>query len=335
MTPAPGSWEVLTAWRAMPVGNVLVGIALIAYLLAARAGRVGSEDRPWPRRRSVSWVAGLVLLVVAIDSPVETYGQALFWVHMIQHLLLIMVVPVLLIWGRPLTLLDRVVRRDRVRRALGSAPARLLTFPLLTLAGYAAVLVLTHLTGFQEAMVTHMWVHDLEQVLYLVTGYLFFLPLVGDEMAPWLLSYPLRLALLALSMGVDTLVGVALMLTTHPLAPAYAALRPGWGPTPLQDQGVAGAIMWFGGDGLMVLLMVIVSVQWSRADPARQGLGSWVERARRDALTRAGLLPAGPGDSLPVCDDVDDDRALAAYNAMLARLARAHPHRGDDRPRSG
>lgn len=262
---------------------------------------------PGPLWRWVSGAAAVVTIAVAVAGPVGTYAEVLFWVHMVQHLLLIMVAPVLLIWARPLSLI-------RFPSLLTSTFPALDAFrrggPVVGLVTYTAVVVLTHLTGFQQVSATHPWVRAAELLLYLVAGMAFLRPLVGSQPG---LAYLLRLGLLAVGMGADTLTGVALMLTSRPLAPIYASTHPGWGPDALHDQQVAGAIMWFGGDLLMMLLMILVGVRWSRAEPDQQGLGEWLESARRRALMG--------DDDLPTDVDVDvDQRALDAYNATLAAL---------------
>jgi len=168
---------------------------------------------------------------------------------------------------------------------------------------------------------------------------------LGGELGSWSLPYLLRFLVLALGMGADTLTGVALMLTSRPLAPAYAAAHPGWGPGALLDQEAAGAIMWFGGDLLMMILMIIVAVQWGRAGADQQGLGIWLEGARRRAVLgpQAAGFPttAGPRDTTPDDGEIDaeidaeidideDQRALDAYNAALAAL---HVQSPPPRPR--
>lgn len=316
---APSWTTALTTWTPTPVVDVLIVATTVCYLLLVRRHGAGSR---WPWRRSVAWVLAMAVLVIALDSAVAGYGDVLFWVHMVQHLLLIMVVPVLLVWAQPLRLVGSATGprgQDVLDRLVGSRAARSATAPLFGLALYAAVVVLTHLTGFQQLSVTHGWVRAVELVLYLVSGYLFFLPLAGTELGRESLPYLFRFVLLALGMGVDTLSGVTLMLTGRPLAPAYAASHPGWGPGALADQGVAGAVMWFGGDLLMMVLIVVVAVQWGLADQEKQGLGGWLEGVRRRALLGGDSegLPGGVGDG----GDVDaDQRALDAYNAALSAL---------------
>ncbi|MFC7655433.1 cytochrome c oxidase assembly protein [Pseudonocardia benzenivorans] len=285
-------------------------------------------------RGDVRSQGALAVAVVVLDGPVAVYGDLLFWVHMIAHLSLIMVVPVLVAWARPLALLRSAGPGGgrRWAQVLDSRAVRLVTFPLLTLAVYAVVVVLTHLTGFQQIAVEHPVVRGAETALYVVAGYLLFAPLIGDDAEPRRMPYLLRFVVLALAMGVDTLTGVVLMLTGTVLAPGYAAAHPGWGPGALADQGVAGAVMWWGGDGLMMLLLLVVVIRWGRAPAAEQGLGSFLEGVRRSTvLGQAGDRNAdidAAGIDLDGIDVDDDEAALVAYNQRLAAL-HGRPPRGE------
>lgn len=315
---------VWTTWTWSPVADVFIAVALLGYLiLVARHRRAGQA---WPVARVVSWVAAGLFTVLAVNSALAVYGHQLFWVHMLVHLILIMIVPALAVWAQPIRLVHdaggtrAATAVDRIRTGW---TFRVLVSPWLTVPLYVAVLVLTHLTAFQQAMSRHMWIHDAEIVLYLVAGYLLFLPLVGDEMTTPRPPPPLlRFAILALCMGPDTLVGIILMMTGRALAPAYAASRD-WGPSALVDQSAAGAIMWFGGDGLMMVLMVVVGGRWIASGDVSRSLGPWLDRIRNQAV-----LGTDADSDLDIDLD-DDDAALAAYNARLAALhGRATPRAG-------
>ena len=306
----------LTTWTSSPIADVLIALALAGYLgLLIRLRRDGQS---WPALRTVSALAAACILVLVVNGALAVYGHHLFWVHMIVHLLLIMVVPALMVWAQPIRLLHDAggpvigARIDHLRRG---RVLRTLVSPRVTVPLYAAVLVLTHLTGFQQAMSQHAWIHNAELVLYLVVGYLLLLPLAGNELTtdpP--LGHLLRFVILAICMGPDTLVGIVLMMTSTALAPAYAASRD-WGPSAVVDQGMAGAIMWFAGDGLMMILMVVIGGRWiAGGDRVGASLGPWLDRVRRQAT-----LGSDVDDSI----DLDDDEAaLAAYNARLAGLHR-------------
>jgi putative copper resistance protein D len=309
--PAPTLAGLWTTWTWSPVADVLIAAVLLGYLfLVVRHRRDGHA---WPAARVVSGLAAGILATLAVNSALAVYGHQLFWVHMLVHLILIMIVPALAVWAQPIRLVHDA-GGARARAALdriGTGWAfRVLVAPWLTVPLYVAVLVLTHLTGFQQAMSQHMWIHDAELALYLVSGYLLFLPLVGDELTTPIPPPPLlRFAILALCMGPDTLVGITLMMTGRALAPAYAAGRD-WGPSALVDQSAAGAIMWFGGDGLMMILMVVVGGRWITSGDVTRSLGPWLDRIRYQAVL---------GTNADIDID-DDDAALAAYNARLAAL---------------
>jgi putative copper resistance protein D len=316
----PPDWAAVSAaWSSAPVIDGMLVLACATYtVLAVRARRAG---RPARTRCLVSWAAAILTIVLAVNGPVGVYSEVLFWVHMIQHLLLIMVAPVLLVWARS----AEPLRRPAAQAPNGRVAPRGRVGPVAGLVSYTAVVVLTHLTGLQQVSATHPWVRALELMLYLAAGYWFLWPLVDPRPG---LAYLMRFAVLGLGMGADTLTGVTLMLTGRALAPVYSGAHPGWGPTALADQELAGAIMWFGGDLLMMVLMILTAVRWSRADADDQGLGQWLEGARRRAL-----LGATAGADADADIDVDsDERALDAYNATLAALhGRPGPRHDDGR----
>lgn len=313
MGAAPsGLADVLMTWTPSPVADVLIAFVVVGYLVAARVHRQG-HGPPWPIVRTASWLIGAALLAASINSALAVYGRNLLWVHMIVHLLMIMAVPAFAVWAQPIRLLCSVAdaRMKRVAKWFGVGRiSRWLIIPWITVPLYAAVLVGTHLTGFQQVMMQHTWLHSLELVLYLLSGYLLLLPILGGELTALAVPPMLRFVVLALCMGPDTLVGVVLMLTGSPVAPAYAAHR-NWGPSALADQSAAGAIMWWGGDGIMMIFMLVVAAQWVASGPDnRGGLGTWLERIRQQTLL---------GTDTEI--DVDDDgAALDAYNARLAAL---------------
>lgn len=353
MTPLPPlTWSVaLHSWSFGAGGTVLAALLLAGYLLALAAVR--RAGRAWPLWRTACWTVGLFALALSIDSAIGSYSHELFWMHMIQHLMLITVVPAVLVLGHPLALLQQTGRGGRaIVEALRRNPiVAFLTNPVVALALYTAVLVGTHLTSFMELMPQHTWLHPLEEALYLVSGYLFLQPVLAREPIRWDPPYPARLGLLFVSMIVDAGVGVALMTTSVDPFPDFGAMRMGWGPSPLEDVHQGGGLMWVGGDGLMMLAILVVALWWL-ADKERQNdFGAFLEAARRSALgfdTALGFdealdaddrtgeagstqlpprqdrrgVPAQRADRIAAPVNVDEDeRALAAYNRMLARIA--------------
>ncbi len=308
MGPAPGpAWvDVLTTWE------VAWGVDVVLVVLGALYLTGAVWHGSWPVRRTASFLGALAAAALTWNSGIAVFGHGAFAVHMVMHLMLIMVVPALWVAGHPLELLRHHLRGGAARRfdaAAASRMARGVTFPATVLVVYAAVIVLTHLTGFMEAMATSMALHHTEQALYLVAGLLFFHTAIGVDVLPHRPAYFARFVLMLIAMGVDTLVGVVLMLVPASMFPAYD----------LEGVHLGGAIMWVGGDGLMMVIMVLLGRLWVSDPSGRVDFGPWLESARRSALSEQ--IGSEGGDR--ELDDLDDDdEALAAYNRMLARLNR-------------
>ncbi len=341
--------RALTSWRLQPVLLVVLLALAVLYLYGVRqVGRRRPAGR-WPRHRTAAFLAGLTIIEIATGGGVGVYADTLFWIHMIQHLLLIMVAPALLAASWPGVLLLHAARNPvhtRAKRVLRSAPVGWLTCPLLTLPAYAVTLVGTHLTGFMSAAMTSSPARSAEHALYLAVGFLLLVPVLGAEPVRWRLSAPAKLFLLVLTMPIDTFTGVVLLQTSRPLYPGVAG--PGWGPGQVQDIQWSGAVMWIGGDGIMFALMLLVGVGWARSAQRSPSRRSWMERARLTTLgehlaaagqptVASGAQPADrraggqqedrSSTGTPVAEG-DQDQQLAAYNAWLARLDRGSREAG-------
>src|SRR5581483_8133618 len=124
-------------------------LAAAAYLTGVGLVPVRSQVR-WPMRRTVSFLAGLAVCAFATNGSIAVYDQVLFTAHMVGHLALVMVAPVLIVAGHPLSLLLAAApsgRRARLERVLTGRVVSLLTAPPVALACYTAVIVGSHLTG--------------------------------------------------------------------------------------------------------------------------------------------------------------------------------------------
>src|SRR5436189_4432812 len=163
MLPAFGWQAVLTRWEFAPAVTAAVLAAGALYLWGAwRVGR-RHPARPWPRWRTGMFLAGLAVVVIAIESGIGAYDDVLFWDHMIQHLLLIMVAPPLLVVGQPFTLLLHASRNPLhtwAKRAIRSRAATFLTWPPFGLAAYCATIVGTHLTVLSRLIVQNETLHN-------------------------------------------------------------------------------------------------------------------------------------------------------------------------------
>jgi cytochrome c oxidase assembly factor CtaG len=322
---------VLTQWQFAPVvtGFAIVAVALYGWGVV-RVGR-RHPARPWPAWRTSMFTAGIAIIVLATQSGIGVYDDLLFYDHMVQHLLLLMVAPPLLIAGQPLTLLLHASRNPLhtwAKRVIRSRVAGFLTWPVLGALAYALAVTAVHLSGLANLINQNQLAHNAEHVLFVLVGYVFYLPILGQEPIRWRLSYPVRFVILVLLMPVDTFTGIVLGYGSASSPGLPTGPRPAWAPSPISDLHLGGAVMWVGGDGLMFILMMLVFWMWSRDERASVSARSWFERAREENL--ATLVAASQQATAAAAPDIsgrtdgrgtiDNDEHLAAYNAYLARL---------------
>ena len=318
MLPQFGFQAVLTQWQSAPVVTAVAVLAAGLYLWGVVRVARRHPARPWPAWRTVMFLCGLAVVVLALQSGLGTYDDVLFWDHMIQHLLLVMAAPPLLIFGQPITLLMHASRNPLhtwVKRAVRSPVASFLTWPVFGFAAYAAAIVVAHLTGLANLTARNPAAHEAEHVAFLVIGYLFFLPIIGSEPIKWRLSYPTKLVLLFLVMPVDTFTGLVISYGNRGTPGLPVGPRPGWAGSALSDLHAGGAVMWVGGDAIMFVLMMVVFLMWSTDTKAASRKRGWLEAARRATVA--------PTSTSVGADIDDDDEQLVAYNAYLNRLNEA------------
>lgn len=317
----PLDWGTfLGTWQSRPGWSVVCALLLVAYVVGVQRGhRHGGTVGPV---RVACFVLGLGVLLACLSSGIDAYAMSLFWMHMVEHLTLITVVPALLVLGHPLTVLRDAGGpgwRSAVDRLLQRGPISWLTHPLLGLTAYGVVVFYTHLTPFMDQMATNPRMMTVEQIVYVGSGAWLLLGVLGDEPLRWRTPYLLRIVMLVMAMVPDTLVGIVLLQTERDPFPTYMAMRPEWAPNALHDLDVGGSLMWAGGDGLMMALAVgVVIALLSRQRDSF--LGTWLESARTGTMVghverSGGQLSLEDGASVD-----DDDAALAAYNDMLRRL---------------
>lgn len=251
----------LTTWQFVPLVSVPLALGAALYLAGARAVARRHPARPWPGARTAAFLAGLAVIAAAICGSDGVYDDVLLRAHMVQHLLLIMVAPPLLVYGRPVTLLLHATRNPwhaRVIRVVRSKTVTALTWPPFCVALYSAVVLATHLTPL---ILATGWPHDGEHLAYLVAGYLFFLPVVGSEPARWRPSLFGRYLLLLAAMPADIATGAVLMLT-----------RP-FGGYSAADVHDAGIIMLGGSELIMTTLALLIAARLLHSPAAREAAG--------------------------------------------------------------
>lgn len=295
----PTLGRLLGAWR------LDVWFATVAVVLVLVYARWLRRVDGWPVGRAVSWFAGCAVLVVATSSGVGRYADALFSVHVAEHMLVSVIVPVLLVLGGPVSLARRALpeegdARDRLEAVLDAPLLRFLTHPAV-----AAVLMVGspfafYLTPLFSLLQPLGWLMPAISAWFLTAGYLFFWVIIGVDPAPGQkLPHVARLAVLIASMPFHALFGVILLAADTPVAQTpstlaadggggqvfvtdfYSRLRLPWAPELLADQHLAALLSWGMGDLPLVGVLVILLVQWHRAGLAEDRAARELLAARR------------------------------------------------------
>lgn len=306
--PDPGPMsnaDWFSAWR--PNWLMLTIAVLAIGLYAVGVTRLVRRGDAWPVHRTILWTLGWLAFVWATSGAPDIWGRVLFSVHMVMHMIVAMVVPVLLVPAAPLTLALRALpsRHDRtwgpreiILQVVHSRAMKVFANPVVAAALFFFSLAAFYWSPlFEVALTTHSG-HLLMLAHFFVTGYLFTWVLIGIDPGPPKWSPTILLLILFATISFHAFFGVALSGTKFVLAPGFfEQINLPWGPQLLADQERAGEIAWGFGEAPTLILAVLVARQWFKRD--RQ------ETVRLDRQA-----------------DRDDDAALRAYNARLGRLGK-------------
>ncbi len=251
----------------------MCGLAAVAvgYIVAMRRGAIGPNDdvTPWFRNhrwRPVFFFAGLLITFVALESPIDRGGDLyLFSLHMVQHMLLMMVAPPLLLLGiagaRP-----EPRERHRTLRTFWWA----ITRPWPAVAIFNAVLLIWHIPSLYDTTLTTVSVHIVEHISFIAVGLILWWPVIDpirDELT--VTVNPLtKIAALSIAGIPPTVLGIVFALAPAPLYSFYVQAPRLWGVSPLTDQQYGGVIM-LGVGNIVYFLAIIVVFMRLFSDPAR------------------------------------------------------------------
>lgn len=272
---------LVTHWMVAPSVLVPAAAAVGLYLWGVR--RVRGR---WPVRRTLAFLAGVAWIVIALQSGLGAYDDVLLSVHMVQHVILLLLAPLLLLWGRPLMLALRALPRG-ARFTLGRAMLRLrpLGHWSVGLLVFYAVVLVPHIPVLYDSTLRHPLIHDLEHVIFLVGGLIFLWPLFGAPAGRGALSSVPALCYVIASMPSCAVVGAYLNEARGVVYAPYGALDHALRISAVNDQRQAGAIMWIGAH--LILTFVALWALGSKlvAEERRQ--------QARDLLEDRGALAAG------------------------------------------
>jgi putative membrane protein len=280
--------NALTRWEFSPFALLVLAVAIIIAAWYLRAEwTLSTRGRSWSMKRTISFLAGLVAVVIALQSPVSTFTMDYFQAHVIQHLLLMVIGPPLLAMGAPMTLaLQTSSRSGKVRllAILNSRPFKVLTHPLPVWFLYYFSMFAFFLTFALNFAMTHMWVMDLINLGFFFASTLFWWPLVGVDPVPhWKMSYGARMGNLLIGVPLESFLALALLSETRPAASMYTVASTHSG----------AAILWIGAELFTVLALIPIFIQWVKFEE-RKG-------ARFDAQQDAELTANGT-QAFPVVD---------------------------------
>ncbi len=298
--------RVLFDWRFDLVFGTAAIVMALLYLAGVR--RLRRRGDAWPTGRIVTWLLGCLVLLFATSSGVGRYMPAMFSMHMAAHMLLSMLTPVLLVLGAPVTLALRALPtagkgdppgpREWLLAALHSRLSQFLTNPIVATVLFVAGFYGLYFGGIFDAAVGTHAAHLAMNLHFLLTGYLFYWVVIGVDPTPRPIPPLGKVAMVFASLPLHAFFGVVLMSTKSVLGESfYKSLQLYWHTDLLGDQRLGGGIAWAAGEIPLVVVMIALLVQWTRSD-----------RRTAKRLDRAA--------------DRDDDADLAAYNAMLAELAK-------------
>lgn len=305
LTEAPSAWVFFTTWRPNVLLAVISVAAIAVYLVAfARVRRSGVA---WPVGRVVAWVTGWVVVIVSTSSGLGLYAGSDFGVHMIVHMGLNMLAPILLVMGGVVTLLLRATVAHRpdqpagphewLTAILGWRVLHVLYSPLVVFALFVGSYYALYLTGLFETIIRFHWAHQAMNLHFLIVGYLYYSLVIGVDRPPRPLPPLGKLGFVLAAMPFHAFFGVILMMAATPIAENfYQTLDAPWQPDLMASQYVGGGVAWAGGELPLLIVIIALGIQWARQDRT--------EARRRDRHFDTGM---------------DDE--FEEYNRMLDELA--------------
>ena len=310
--PGPfGFGTVFGTWRFDLVLGLAAVILLGLYLWGLFSLRRRGDS--WPAGRTAFWVSGCVILFLTTSSGMGMFMMADFASHMVGHMIISMLVPVLLALGGPFTLALRALPaagrgnppgpREWLVEFINSPISRFLTHPIVASVQFVAGFYIIYFGGFYETLASEHLGHMFMNVHFLISGYLFYWVIIGVDAAPRHFSPMYKLMVLLSSLPFHAFFGILLMNYPTVLAEGwYSGIGLPWIPDLLQSQRVGGGVAWAMGEIPLVIVMLALAWQWYQSDMRE------ARRGERQA-------------------DRDDDAELRAYNEMLAEMSRADRRR--------
>nr|WSW70584.1 cytochrome c oxidase assembly protein [Streptomyces sp. NBC_00995] len=282
----------------------LTGCVLAVVLYGYAVLRLRRRGDSWPAGRIVLFVTGVLTIALVMCTRLNDYGMVMFSVHMVQHMVISMLSPILLLLGAPVTLALRALPvagrgrkgpRELLLMLLHSRYMKIITHPVFTIPLFIASLYALYFTPLFDFLMGSTVGHLAMMVHFLAVGLVFFWPIMGVDPGPHRPGYVMRMLELFAGMPFHAFFGIALMMASEPMVKVYENPPASLGIDALTDQNAAGGIAWAFSEIPSVLVLVALVFQWYRSEQRT------AKRSDRAA-------------------DRDGDQELQAYNAYLASL---------------
>ena len=301
MPTDPPTLMRMLAWHPQPVPVLLVAALVAGALYVWGVVRLRSTGHAWSWGSVISFLAGIASLIMFTATGLNGYGMALFSVHMVQHMVLTMVTPILLLIGRPVTLALRTLpsasgARHAVVWLLRSRLARLLTSIWFTLPMFLFTLYgLYFIAPLFDGLMNNWFGHEFMLAHFVLTGLFLFWPILGLDPSPHQQPAPLRFVETLLPMPFHAFFGITVMEASVLLVKTFAHPPVDWGINPVADQQMGGGLAWGFSEVPSLFLTLLLGFVWARES------GREARRVDRSEVRT-------------------DDSQLNAYNAWLASI---------------
>jgi putative membrane protein len=242
--------------------STVIGLATLGALYTWRAhrGATGVEATSSTLGQRISFVAGLVVIFLSLNGPLHDLSDYyLFSAHMVQHLLLTLVAPPLLLAGTPGWML-----RPALKHRMIAGPARWLTRVTTAYLLFNVVLAAWHLPALYNTAMAYHPVHIAQHLMFMVAAVLMWWPLLSPLPELPRVAYPAQMLYSFLLMIPMSIVAIYITMADSSLYPAYAAAPRMWGLSPMEDQLIGGLIMWVPGSLFFIGVMSVVFFKWEQ-----------------------------------------------------------------------
>jgi putative copper resistance protein D len=258
--------NLLDWWPLEPLPALAVLVGGLWYLLAVQ--QMSKRGDKWPVNRTFFFLLGLLTIFIATQGPLAALDTVLLTTHMVQHMILSMLAPVFLALGAPITLALRTFGpklRKLLLQVLNSWYVKVISFPMFAGLIYILNPWILYFTSYYENTLQNTLLHNFNHLHFVVVGSIWIWALIGIDPMPRL-GYPIRMFAVFVTLPFHAFLGVTLMNSEHPIAEHYyETVVRNWGPTILEDQQMAGGLLWATGDVVGLVLFLTLMIQWSKA----------------------------------------------------------------------